>query len=649
MLAMNTEIRHAEPNHLLWQDGQPVSARFDDIYFSKRSGIDETQFVFLQHNHLQQRWPSLATPQFTIAETGFGTGLNFLCAWQLWRQTAPANARLHFVSTEQYPLNHADMGQALALWPQLADFSAMLLQQYRLLAPGWRRMAFDQGRVTLTLLIGDARQTLPQLSAQVDAWFLDGFSPAKNPEMWQPEIFSEIARLSHPGTTFATFTSAGVVRRGLAGHGFVVEKVSGFGNKREMLCGKMPGTPSVARLPEQSAIVVGGGIAGAATAHSLAKRGYCVTLIERHAALAAEASGNAQGVLYPRLSGHDIPLSRIALLGFLHTLSLLESLPGKGQDWDNCGLLQLAFDARESKRCSEVMARHLPEDIVREASAEQASRLAGITIPHAGLFFPAAGWVHPPALCRALVDHPNITTLHHHEALVLQKTTHGWQVFGSQGEIATTPVLVLANANDSRRFAQTAHLPLEPVRGQITMLPASPTSQALKTVVCTEGYISPARHGLHCTGATFSPDETALELRPADHAHNLAMLKQLSPALYQSLKSDQTDISQLQGRAALRCTTPDYLPLVGRMLDAGLVEERFEIGSRLGAEHLPWLDGLYVNAGHGSKGLLTAPLGAEIIAALLENEPLPVDSSLARALNPNRFLLRQRGLKRLIG
>lgn len=649
MLTMNTEIRHIEANNLLWQDGQPVSARFDDVYFSKLSGIDETRFVFLQHNHLQHRWASLAAPQFTIAETGFGTGLNFLCAWQLWRHTAPINARLHFVSTEQYPLSHADMKQALALWPQLVDFSAMLLQQYRLLAPGWRRMEFDQGRVTLTLLIGDARQTLPQLSARVDAWFLDGFAPAKNPEMWQQEIFSEIARLSHPGTTFATFTSAGAVRRGLAEHGFVVEKVSGFGNKREMLCGEMPGTPSAVSLPERSAMVVGGGIAGAATAHSLAKRGYRVTLIERHAALAAEASGNAQGVLYPRLSGHDIPLSRIALLGFLHTLGLLELLPGKGQDWNDCGLLQLAFNTRESKRCSEVMARHLSEDIVHEVSAEQASKLAGITIPYPGLFFPAAGWVHPPALCRALTNHPNITTLHHHEALALQKTTLGWQVSGSQGEIATAPVLVLANANDSGRFAQTAHLPLEPVRGQITMLPASVASQTLKTVVCTEGYISPARQGVFCTGATFSPDEISLELRPADHTHNLAMLKQLSPALYQSLKADQTDISQLQGRAALRCTTPDYLPLVGRMLDANLVEQRFEIGSRLGAEHLPWLNGLYVNAGHGSKGLLTAPLGAEIIAAMLENEPLPVDASLARALNPNRFLLRRRGLKRLIG
>lgn len=649
MLAMNTEIHNGDAGNLLWQDGQPVSARFGDVYFSKLSGIDETRFVFLQHNHLPERWPDLQTSQFIIAETGFGTGLNFLCAWQLWRQIAPAHARLHFVSTEQYPLNPADMAQALALWPQLAEFSSLFLPQYRLLAPGWRRMQFDQGRVTLTLLLGDARQTLPQLSARVDAWFLDGFAPARNPEMWQPEVFREIARLSHPGTTFATFTSAGQVRRGLAEHGFVVEKVSGFGSKREMLRGVLPGSVPEQPATERQAIVIGGGIAGTATAHSLARRGYRVILIERHATLAGEASGNPQGVLYPRLSGHDIPLSRVALLGFLFTRGLLETLLDKGQDWDDCGLLQLAFDAREAKRCNEVIARNLPSDIVHAVSAEQASALAGVNIRHSALFFPAAGWVHPPALCRALADHPNITTLHSQEALSLEKTSTGWQVSGAHGEIAAAPVVVLANANNCRRFAQTTHLPLEPVRGQITLLPASPASQVLQTVICTEGYVSPARNGLHCMGATFSPEETSLEIREADHAHNLATLKQLSPALHHALNADRADTSQLQGRAALRCTTPDYLPMAGQMLDASLVEERFEIGSRLGAEHLPWLDGLYVNAGHGSKGLLTAPLGAEIIAALLEHEPLPVDAALLKSLNPNRFLLRQRGLKRLIG
>ncbi|HQR50144.1 MAG TPA: bifunctional tRNA (5-methylaminomethyl-2-thiouridine)(34)-methyltransferase MnmD/FAD-dependent 5-carboxymethylaminomethyl-2-thiouridine(34) oxidoreductase MnmC [Methylophilaceae bacterium] len=635
---------------LEWRDGQPISAIYGDVYFSRESGIAETRHVFLQHNRLAGRWHGLRQPLFTIAETGFGTGLNFLCAWQLWRECAPSDARLHFVSTEKFPLSSDDLAKALTLWPELSGLSAQLLEQYRWLAPGWRRMEFDDGRVTLTLLIGDARATLPQLRASVDAWFLDGFAPAKNPEMWQPELFAQIARLSVPGCTFATFTSAGAVRRGLEASGFNVEKVAGFGTKREMLCGEYAGgTTSQPALPDKHAMVIGGGIAGAASAWSLASRGWQVTLIERHGELAQEASGNPQGVLYPRLSGHDIPLSRVAQTGFMTTLRLLQRLLPKGQDWDDCGLLQQAFNAREAKRCEEVLARGLPPDLVRAVDVGEAAALTGIAMPHGGLWFPGGGWVHPPALCRALAAHPNITLKTSAQALQLLHGDHGWQVLDADDLVAEAPVVVVCSANDSTAFPQTAHLPLEPVRGQITQLPATPASAKLSAVVCTEGYISPARQGTHCAGATFAPNEHSLELRADDHAENLAMLKHLSPALHQALGGSALDAARLHGRAALRCVAPDYLPLAGPLLDAGPVAERYSLGSRLPVEHLPWLDSLYVNTGHGSKGLLTAPLCAELIAAMLENAPLPVDATLARALDPNRFLLRQRGLKRLIG
>jgi tRNA 5-methylaminomethyl-2-thiouridine biosynthesis bifunctional protein len=633
---------------LEWRDGQPHSAIFGDIYFSRESGIAETRHVFLQHNRLAARWAELKQPLFTMAETGFGTGLNFLCAWQLWNACAPRNARLHFVSTEKFPLSHVDLARALSLWPELAELSTQLMAQYADLTPGWRRMEFDQGRIILTLLIGDARETLPQLYASVDAWFLDGFAPARNPEMWQPELFLQMARLAAPGCSFATFTSAGNVRRGLEAAGFKVARVAGFGTKRAMLYGEYAGETIPATKPAPtSAIVIGGGIAGTSTAYSLARRGWQVTLIERHADLAQEASGNPQGVLYPRLSGHDIPLSRVALLGYMHTLSLLRQLLEKGQDWDNCGLLQLGFDARERKRCEEVAACLLPTELVRAVDAVEASQLSGVALLHGGLWFHDGGWVHPPALCRALAVHPGITIRTAVHALRLEQTAQGWQVLDDSGQLGEAPVVVLCGANDITQFSQTRHLPLAPVRGQITLVPATSTSSKLKSVICTEGYISPARSGTHCVGATFSPDDAALELRTADHAQNLAMLRHLSPELLQALGDPEA--GQLNGRVALRCVTPDYLPMAGALLDAGLLEERYSIGSRLPAQHLPWLDGLFVNSGHGSKGLLTAPLCAEIIAATLAGEPLPVDAPLARALDPNRFLLRQRGLKRLIG
>ncbi|MGZ8252540.1 MAG: tRNA (5-methylaminomethyl-2-thiouridine)(34)-methyltransferase MnmD, partial [Methylophilaceae bacterium] len=297
---MSTQnARRNQHASIRWQAGQPYSTEFDDIYFSTESGLEETRYVFLAQNQLTERWRSMGADLFTIAETGFGTGLNFLCAWQLWDEIAPQQARLHFVSTEQYPLTQADMQTALALWPELSEHSQQLLAQYPDLSSGWHRLVFNQGRVTLTLMIGDANNTLPQLKAHVDAWFLDGFAPAKNPAMWQPALFANMARLSHAGTSFATFTSAGVVRRGLEAAGFSANKVAGYGRKREMLSGHYqdpkPIVRTVSVVPKDTdpqspqAIVIGGGIAGTASSHALARRGWQVTLIERHAELAQEA------------------------------------------------------------------------------------------------------------------------------------------------------------------------------------------------------------------------------------------------------------------------------------------------------------------------------------------------------------------------
>ena len=635
-----------------WQDGQPFSVIYGDVYFARDSGLEETRHVFLVQNYLQQRWQELAKDQFTIVETGFGTGLNFLCAWQLWNQCAPPTARLNFVSTEKYPLSLADLTQALSLWPQLAEQCGQLLAQYRWLAPGWHRLVFEQGRVTLTLLIGDARDTLPQLRASVDAWFLDGFAPAKNPEMWQQGLFEQMARLSHASTSFATFTSAGEVRRGLQVAGFNVEKVAGFGRKREMLRGQYLVGARFIAPSQQRAIIIGGGIAGTATAHALAQRGWQVTLIERHSELAQEASGNPVGILYPRLSGlntsgQDIALSRLALAGYLHTLRLLQRLGLSAPDSDSCGLLQLAFDARESIRCRAVAARGLPPEVVRLVEAAEASTIADIKLTCGGLYFPAAGWVNPPALCQALASHGNIKLLTSTKALKLQRNGDGWQVWDAETALVRAPVVIIAGANDTVSFSQSAHLPLESVRGQITLVPMTEASQRLRAIVCTDGYVSPQRNGLHCLGATFSPGDLSKEISRHDHAKNLAILRGLSPDLYGSFDEHFANRA-LQGRVAMRCATPDYLPMAGLVLDAEALKATPPRHTS-DPSTLPRLDGLYVNTGHGSKGLINAPLCAEILASAICGGPAPVDSKLLAALDPNRFILRGMGLKRLIG
>lgn len=625
---------------LEWPNAQPYSSQYDDIYFSTDDGLAETEYVFLQHNQLEQRWCELENNTFTIAETGFGTGLNFLCAWQLWQKHASKTAQLHFVSTEKFPLSHADLKQALALWPTLKVLSDALLEQYRNITNGFHRLIFDEGRVSLTLLIGDANQTLPQLRAQVDAWFLDGFAPAKNPEMWQLSLFQQMARLSHTQTTFATFTSAGEVKRGLQSANFEVQKAPGFGKKREMLFGQFAGKRSkLETFSVKKAIVIGGGLAGTASAEALARRGWQVTLIERNAKLAQEGSGNPLGVLYPRLIGGDTPINQLALDGFLYTLKLLKRLPLNAKDLSLCGVLQLAFNAREQARLDKISTQY-PE-LIEELNQEKASELAGIELGFDGAFIPQAGWVGPPALCEALTAHPNIQTKYLTQAITLKKTNNIWQVLDAQKCIAEAPVVIVAGAHDTQHFTQTNECELSVVRGQISLLPASKQSQKIKVVICTDGYLSPEKDGLHCLGATFNPDDQGIDERQSDHESNLSQLKKLAPSLvstYQNL--------DIQGRAALRCVSPDYLPLAGAVLDITKLKEsppRYNTP----ADELPWLSGLYVNTAHGAKGLVNAPICAEAIASLICHEPSPVSNTLLSALDPNRFILKKMGLKRL--
>lgn len=649
--APDNALPHAR---LEWDEqGQPLSSEFADVYFSNENALAETRYVFLANNQLTERFNALtAHEQFVIGETGFGTGLNFLCAWQLFEQHAVAGARLHFVSVEKYPLSKADLQRALALWPELASYAEQLLAQYVALHPGFQRMVLAGGRIVLTLLIGDALELFGQLDAKIDAWFLDGFAPAKNPDMWTPELFAQLARLSHSDTTLGTFTSTGYVRRRLNDAGFKMKRVPGLGKKWEVLKGTFIGTADSAGKPwfarptpvtgERTALVIGAGLAGCATAASLAQRGWQVTLLERHHGIAQEASGNPQGVLYLKLSAHHTALSRLIVSGYGHTRRVLEHLH-KGQDWDNCGVLQLAFDAKEAQRQAQ-LATAFPADLLVELTQAEAEDKADIALTSGGLFYPEAGWVNPPALCQWLSQQPSIDLQLHQQALELRRVDDQWHAWNGEQLLASASVVILASAAEIKGFEQAAHLPLKRIRGQITRLPATATSRALSTVVCAEGYIAPVREDEHTLGASFDFNSDDLTLNSADHASNLQLLEEISPALSSSLNAAALDHEHLQGRAAFRCTSPDYLPIVGPLADATAFADAYAVLSKDARQvpetPCPWLDGLYINSGHGSRGLITAPLSGELIAAWLNNEPLPVPIDVAQACHPNRFALR---------
>lgn len=600
---------------LVWKNGQPFSEDFDDVYFSAESGLDEKRHVFLQGNALAERFSALSAWQsFTIAETGFGTGLNFLCASQLFEQTAPAGASLDFFSVEKFPLNEAELQASLALWPELADGAQALLACWRRRVPGWNRWQFAGGRIRLTLVIADIESALSELTGNVDAWFLDGFSPAKNPAMWAAPVLQKMAEHSRAGTTLATYSSAGAVRRGLEQAGFAVKKAVGFGRKREMLTAQWPtdsASVSVRAATPQTAIVIGGGLAGCAAAYALAQRGIAVTVLDRAPALATGASGNPRGILYARLAAGQTTLSRFVLAAYGHALALLDAvLPVDDVRRAECGLLQLAAPAAEAKRLAKLAAVTWPSNVLQAVDAAQASALSGLPMATGGVWFPAGGWLAPPALCAALTEHPLIEKRLNAEVTTLEKTAAGWRVTGDEFALEAEAVVV-ACALQAKRLRQFADFPLQAVRGQISQLAATPASAQLRAVVCAAGYCTPAPDGTHVIGATTQFDEDSLALRLADHQENMAQLAAHFPAMAAAL--GEIEVAKISGRAAVRCSTPGSMPLVGEV-EAGL----------------------FCSLAHGTRGLLTTGIAGEVIAAQLTGQLAPLPASVLAALNPQR-------------
>lgn len=386
-----------------------------------------------------------------------------------------------------------------------------------------------------------------------------------------------------------------------------------------------------------SAIVIGGGIAGCSTAYALAKRGIAVTLIERHDKLASEASGNPLAMLYPKLSVKPSMQSSLALQGFEFTLNLLQNLPASHQFFDACGQIQLAFNARE--KVNQAVLANLYK--LQVLNANEASKIAGIILKIGGLYLPQAGWVKPAVLCEALCSlvliNKKITT----NALKIEKIANHWRVLDAQNNKFEADNVVICNANDIKQFPQCLSIEITSVRGQVNFFAANTLSKNLKTIICSDHSLSPAVDGAHSIGTSYAPNDTNPEISAADTRENLNALRTIAPETYQNI-----DQNYVHGRVAWRSTTADYMPLAGQLLD----DEKLRANPpRYNANpaDLPWLQGLYVNAGHGSKGMITAPICSELIACLICNSALPAEIKLASRLNPSRFLLRELGLKQL--
>lgn len=642
------------------ESGTPVADDFDDVYFSNDDGLAESHYVFYENNNISARLTSHDQKHFVIAETGFGTGLNFLNTWQQWRQIEGNKAKLHFISFEKFPIKQSELAKALAAWPSLASLSEQLCKHYPIALEGCHRLEFDNGRVVLDLWFGDVHDTLPKMNFTqqgiVDAWYLDGFAPSKNPDMWTQPLFNAMANLSRDNATFATFTAAGFVRRGLQEARFECKKVKGFGRKREMVVGQLNTANNTHNTPEfynlnkrplNNIAIIGGGVGSSCLLYHLAKRGISATLFCQDDALAKGASHNRQGAVYPNLQSENSPSSEFYAHSYLYALRLYKAIAEQGFEYDHdwCGvLLQAVNDSKALQHKKLVEKAVWPDALIYPVDASQASELAGAELPYSGLFFPEAGWVNPAQLTHAVFDAANalqdVQTHFNTDIQTLEQSEDGWYLVTEDNRVGPFSDVFVCAGEHSDRFEQTKDISLHGVRGQVSHIRSGETSDRLKTVLCHKGYFTPSHDGHHCMGATFDKHTKSRELKDEDNVTNKAQLMKFYK---------QSDFAQSLGeitsaKAAVRCCFNDHLPMLGQVPEKSDLCHAYANLSKgkqydFSEEQVPYA-GLHIVTGFGARGLCSAPLATEHLIAKLCNEPSPYSLRVNEAIHPNRFIVR---------
>ena len=611
---------------LEWQqiDGinVPVSKQFGDVYFSKDNGLLETRHVFLNGNDLPERLSNLQPFEyFSVGETGFGTGLNILALWQLWQQVRPNNhSHLHAISVEKFPLSKTDLIRALNVWPELKPIANQLIAQYPHPIAGCHRLSFPEERFSLDLWLGDANDVFPSMAktSSVNAWFLDGFAPACNPDIWEEQILNHIVRLSGIGTTFSSFSVAGVLKRGLTQHGISISRPRGYKHKREMLKAiwlpAEPGNTSDAvdtqsvlnqNQPDQvphafkqrQIAIIGAGIAGLTSAWAFAERGHQVTLYDQSEPLAG-GSGNPLALLNPKLCPIEQSHEHLMTLAWQHAL---QHYP-KFQAFRPIQVHQLALKKAEDLLDLE---QQYPADLL---IAETAAYSALIT-EYPSLNLTEAGAVSPHQLKDQILAHPLIQFV---QANITKINPEHNELFNEQAQsLGQFDHVIVCCARHTAAFFEQYPV-LKPIRGQVSWMENTAQPLALNQAYSYGGYCMQLDAQQFILGASFYPNRDDSDVLLEDHVHNYELIHSVFPDYAQSLP----DVTTWQGRASVRAQSLDYFPVLGKM------SEQTEI---------------YSFAGLGSKGFLFAPLCSEILAAQILKEACPVPESLLQKLSPTRF------------
>lgn len=658
----------------------PVSGEYGDVYFSHADGLAESRYVFIDANNIPERLANLAPRQtFTIAELGFGTGLNLLAVWQLWRQLRTeyphlASARLHFISTELHPIPLADLTQILSLWaqraPELSGLIKQLLAHYPVLIAGAHRLKFLDDNLTVDIWLGDATDSLAKLSTdypnnrpQVDAWFLDGFAPSCNESLWADTIFAQMQRLSAVGTSAATYSCAGIVKRGLKNVGFTIKKIKGFGRKNEMLTAVMAETLSLKEAsldgntilantsntdkgnspsiePFKHTVVIGAGVSGLMTAWSLANRGIRVTLLDKTAPLAG-ASGNPRALLAPKMTPIHHVDEHLHTIGYLYSSRLYHQLNDKAAQADRTPILELtgALDLLIKANVNVAQIKDYPDEMATTLTITQAQDVTHLNTQDLSenLYLPQSGLVNPQALKDLILTHPLIT----YQKLTvsaINETDNEVCITGhsdaqKDGENTTIKAdnVVICAAYESH-YLDNHVFDCRKIRGQLSWFTptAAQWAELPKLPLKYSGYCAPFTAQIGDTklnnvvegqpqlllGASFIRNDISTDVRSAEHQISRDKLVTAIPELA-AVISEDTD--GWQARAGVRTQTPDYHPIVGQLGDTN---------SRI-----------WTLSAMGAKGYAYAPLCAEVLADLMLDNFASVSTAMLARLSPKRSRL----------
>ncbi|GAB2643791.1 MULTISPECIES: FAD-dependent 5-carboxymethylaminomethyl-2-thiouridine(34) oxidoreductase MnmC [Psychrobacter] len=654
----------------------PVSGEFGDVYFSHADGLAETRHVFLAHNQLPDRLAGLVPQQcFTIAELGFGTGLNLLATWQLWRQlrdTYPqlADARLHFITTEKFPIPLADLTHILALWgqraPELVALIEPLLAAYPPLIAGCHRLDFSYDNLTVDIWLGDAAQSLSKLAIErsqqsapqphIDAWFLDGFAPSCNSTLWADSIFAQMQRLSRPHTTAATYSCAGIVKRGLKEHGFAIKKVKGFGRKREMLTAIMTDTDHIDVTSDNKSCdneshdaeqittdstfnhtaIIGAGVSGLLTAWSLANRGIAVTLLDKTAPLAG-ASGNPRALLAPKMTPIHHVDEHLHTIGYLYSSRLYRDLNQKATQLNTAPVLEPtgALDLLVKANIGTEQIADYPDEMATTLPHEQAQNISGIKEQDLSenLYLPQSGLVNPQALKTIILTHPLIR-FQQLEVSEINETEQQVCIEGSDQNQETVSILadhvVICAAFESHQLDERI-FDCRKIRGQLSWF--RPSLEQLinlpKIPLKYSGYCAPfnaqagddnlntvtAGKPYLLLGASFIRNDIGTDIRDEEHQINRDKLVAAIPEMASIVPADT---SLWQGRAGIRTQTPDYHPIVGQLTNSQRI---------------------WTMSAMGAKGYALAPICAEALAGMMLGSFAPLSNAMLARLSPNRTRL----------